>query len=193
MERNSQRDQPRQQQQLHQKDIPRTRTKDEQKEYGREVPAAYRRPKERECRNNIGAAFGTSVPHPPSSPMRARASGRNGVVSKPNSSLPNPRQRVPERYANASKFEEEDSGWVEVEGSGVDPSRRKKGVEEEERVRPAQEHHQEQLKPEQQERLKSKRHAKNAKVALKKPEKRSTVGGIISRVLPSTVCPSQKR
>ncbi len=128
--------------------------------------------------------------------MRARASGRNGVVSKPNSSLPNPRQRVPERYANASKFEEEDSGWVEVEGSGVDPSGRKKGVEEEERARPAQErarHHQEQLKPEQQERLKSKRHAKNAKVVPKKPEKRSTVGGIISRVLPSTVCPSQKR
>jgi hypothetical protein len=199
VERSSQRDQPRQQQQWPQKDIPRSRVKDEHKEYGRKVADAYRRTKEREPRNNRGAAFGTSVPHQLASPMSAHASGRNGAVSKPNSSLPNSRQRAPERYANTSKLAksaEEDTEWVKAEGSGVDPSGRKKSVEEEVQARPKQErarHQQEQLKLEQQERLESERLAKDAKVVPKKPEKRSKVGGIISRVLPSTVRPSQKR
>jgi hypothetical protein len=180
-ERGHQRDQVPQQQQSQQKETLGQRANDEEKEFRQKVAEHYRRTTEREHRNNIGAAFGTSVPHRLAGPTPA--GNRAGVLSKPNPTLTNTRQRVPVPYTSAPKSEEEE--WVKVGGNRVDPSGTKKGaslagpkLEEEELARRTEERARqqpEQFEREQLERLESERQAKNLNAKFV-PKKRSTGG-----------------
>jgi len=146
-----------------QKEIFRQRAKDELKEFGPEIGEHHRGTTEGERQNNIGAAFGPSVPRQLDISTSAPAGSHSAEASMPT------RQQDPGQYASASKLEEE---WVNVGGNKVDLSGTEKHVsrlEEEEWVRRAEERARQQLDQFNREQLENERQDKDAKAV---PEKR---------------------